>query len=467
MRFFVVVALAAAASTATPAAADEGRSHDYAVGARAMGLGGAYGALADDATGVFYNPAGLADVARPRLSIGTSLYGLELEGGTPVESAVLRLQRGVTATDLIIVPSTTGFVLGLGERLPSGAYRHAIGIATTVPQYTSRFVETVATDDAGTRFRSALVDRTLHAGVGWGARASPWLRIGVALHYVLRTIDAEESLLSRGDGLLLAETRLRAASSSARAAFGVKVRAGPRLHLGATATTPSVGAWRSLLFESTTVASEATTGEAVVDAARVEDDGFTLQSQVPGSLRLGIAWTEPGDVVIAADVVGHLPSSYEVVPVARLAQAGVVVDRVPIPLVVSRGPLANVALGVEKLVTDRFSVAIGGFTNLTAAPALAVDGAGFLRPGTSRLSNVHMIGGSLALGFWGAHNVARLGVTGSTGYGRIVVPSTPDERFGSGAPPLRAIEAVQTYVYVFWSSTFRFGEAGAPTDYSL
>jgi len=40
--------------------ADQFHYHNILVGERAQGMGGAYGAIADDASGVFYNPAGLA-----------------------------------------------------------------------------------------------------------------------------------------------------------------------------------------------------------------------------------------------------------------------------------------------------------------------------------------------------------------------------------------------------------------------
>ncbi len=468
----LVAAALVAVLGAGAARSDEGRSQDYAVGARAMGLGGAFTALADDATGVFYNPAGLADVPRPRLSIGTSLYGLELEGATPVESALLRLERGVTAADLIIVPSTTGVAFGVGERLPSGLYRHGFAFSTMVPSYTSRFTETSPTDDHDTRFRSALIDRTLHAGLGYAYRASPWLRAGVAVHYVLRTVDAEESLVSgvRDDddpSFLVSSTTLRAATSTLRAAVGVKMRVGPRLALGLCATSPGLGAWQSTLFESTSVGVDPDTGDAVPRAVRVLDDGLVWQSILPGTLRAGVAWLEPGDVTATFDVAASLPVHYEVVPVERLAAQGIVVDRVPIPLDVRKNGVVNVAGGVEKMLSNELSVAVGLFTNLSAAPALQLDEAGSLRPGTSRLSNVNMFGGSFAVGLWGAHNVARLGVTGSTGAGQVVVPSSPDARFsGAGSPPLRAVDAVQTFVYVFWSSTFRFGD-DATRDFTL
>ena len=78
-----------------------------------------------------------------------------------------------------------------------------------------------------------------------------------------------------------------------------------------------------------------------------------------------------------------------------------------------------------------------------------------------------MIGGSVAVGFFGEHSLSRLGVTGSTGFGDIVVPSGPDERYAQSAPPLRAQAAWQTVLYVFWSSSFRFGSGRSQRGFDL
>lgn len=46
---------------------------DLSVGARAMGMGGAFTGISDDASGLFYNPAGIVQLKRPEI-IGTASY---------------------------------------------------------------------------------------------------------------------------------------------------------------------------------------------------------------------------------------------------------------------------------------------------------------------------------------------------------------------------------------------------------
>lgn len=450
---------------AGPARADEGRFQDYAVGARAMGLGGAFTAIADDASGIFYNPAGIVDVGRARLSLATSLYGLELHGTTPVEGVVQRLDRGITATDFIIVPSSTGAVVGLGEPLPGGHRRHAVAFGTLVPSYTSRFVETALEDEdtgAPARFRSQLTDRTLHAGVAYAHRPGPWLRVGVALHYVLRTIDAQDDLAGpfapgESERFFHTSTRLRSTQHSARAAFGVKLRPGPRWSFGISVTPPSLGLWRAIDFESETVDAREPGLKPKLARASARLNNVDFTSHLPAMARVGVAFQEPGDFTVSADLIGYAPSSYVLLRPEEIAGDRAGYERISTPLRVDRNPLLNAAIGFEKLLTNDFSLSAGVFTNFSSADKLIVNAGGLLARDSPRLSNVQMIGGSLALGFFQKHSLHRLGVTGSTGFGRIVVPAAP-ERDAIGAPPLRAVDATQTYLYVFWSSSFRYGE---------
>jgi hypothetical protein len=80
-RLFAV--LAALAAAASPAAATA--FHDVLPGARAMGMGRAYGAIADDAFGIFYNPAGSANT--PYLQAAGTLGRLDSPVGTLTHAA--------------------------------------------------------------------------------------------------------------------------------------------------------------------------------------------------------------------------------------------------------------------------------------------------------------------------------------------------------------------------------------------
>jgi hypothetical protein len=455
---------------APPGRADEGRYQDYVVGARAMGLGGAFTAIADDSSGIFYNPAGIVDVGRARLSISTNLYGLELRGADPITSATARLDSGFSAADLIIVPSSTGAVMGVGESLPNGHHRHAVGFGTQVPQYTSRFRESTGERAS---FSSRLVDRSLHAGAGYGFRASPWLRIGAGAHYILRTLDTEENLRTPGlaeteSAFRVVESSLRSTQHSARLIVGAKVRPGPRWSLGLSLLSPSLGLWRTVDFESVTI--DAREGPPELVRTWHEVEGWDSTSQIPGSARLGAAFSQPGEFTVSVDVIGYLPSRYTILEETEVNGNPQGFDAIPIPLTIDRGPLINVNAGIEKLLSPDISIAVGGWTNFTSAPEHKLErgSADRLADDSTRMSNVHMFGAALALGFFQEHSLHRLGLTLSTGTGDVVRQVGRAELLlEQGAPPLVVGETQQTFLYVFWSSSFRYGEGRTTRDFGL
>jgi long-chain fatty acid transport protein len=454
--------------------ADEGRYQDYAVGARALGLGGAFTALADDASGVFYNPAGIVDASRAKISISTSLYGVELVGASALESATNRIESGVSAADLIIIPSATGYVAGLGAPLPNGAFRHAWAFGTRVPQYQSRFVEIEErlADGGVTRFRSTTRDRTLHAGLAYGFRAGPWLRVGASAQYVLRTLNTEEELVALGAdpgaSFLTSNARLRTSIHSLRFTGGAKLWPGPRWRVGVSVLSPTLSVYRDGAFRSTLIDGR---GDApAVDEVEADLAGLDFASVLPLTVRAGVAFLERGDFALSADVVFHGSGAYELVPLAVLADDddGISANDVPIPLEIVREPVVNAAFGAEKYLADNLSVSAGAFTNFSAAPKLQTEGAArALIDGTSRLSNIHTFGASLSLGLHTENVSSRLGVTGSLGFGDAVRASPAEARVGAGAPPLTAVKESQGFIYVFWSSSFKHGGGGGQRRFDL
>jgi hypothetical protein len=67
---------AAVGATALHAERYAGEFLNIPVGAKAYGMGGAFGPVADDASAIFWNPAGLAQIARPQVMVThTALFG--------------------------------------------------------------------------------------------------------------------------------------------------------------------------------------------------------------------------------------------------------------------------------------------------------------------------------------------------------------------------------------------------------
>src|SRR5215475_8008571 len=102
---FLVIAIPAIAH------ADDSNFRPYLIGARAAGMGGAFTALADDGSGPYYNPGGIAFAKRSSLSLAASVYGY-VSGS---EAGVLGPGHDFNYKDLNTFPVSTSVVRKLGD----------------------------------------------------------------------------------------------------------------------------------------------------------------------------------------------------------------------------------------------------------------------------------------------------------------------------------------------------------------
>ena len=93
-----------------------------APGARSTGMGGAFIALADDATAAETNPAGLTTLLRPEISF--EYKGIEYTRSVPPEAGGDPFD-GTEFSDQVGVPSFASFVMPLGP-VTIGAFRHEL-----------------------------------------------------------------------------------------------------------------------------------------------------------------------------------------------------------------------------------------------------------------------------------------------------------------------------------------------------
>ncbi len=174
-------------------------------GARSMGLGGAFSALADDATAAFANPAGLVQLSRPEVS----LEGRRWSYATPFTLGG-RLSGQPTG---IMLDNTSGLRSGVSSDVLSGlsflsfvypaddwsfaAYRHQLA-SFSVSSETQGFFGTQPSGESF-RFRDIRASTRLDVvtiGVSAAYRLSDALSLGIGLSYFDGEFDlqAEASL---------------------------------------------------------------------------------------------------------------------------------------------------------------------------------------------------------------------------------------------------------------------------------
>lgn len=462
----------------TPVKAGDSNYQNFVIGGRAMGLGGAFTGLANDASGLFYNPGGLVDIEYTSIQLSSSLYGFERQS---IEKGSLTLPvPGVESlspefTELTIVPASAGFVESFGEVDAQGRPINAFSLSVVVPSFRTFAVNNPKNQDTLTSATGLLVeqppsyqrrvtDRSLWSGMGYARRLTPKLSFGVAGWYVLRSLsDIEElSVWARVDGtndavFRTARNDISLLTGSLVGVAGVKYAVSSRWRLGAAVHTPSFAlhsnsAVRFNTADSIPACNDPRCGDEQIfrDGERSRFEPLALenvpsQSRTPWMLRLGVALIEPGRRTLSADISFHLPVRYRLLDVSEALSR-----RLPFNPEVQRDPVLNVNVGYEHLIVPEVSVALGFFTDFSSAPVIPDI------PNEDAQPRNDMLGISLALGYFGEHSLTRLGVMYSFGTGRDVIPTSDLGRLLDDRPSFQSVDFFQSFFYFFVSSTFRY-----------
>jgi long-subunit fatty acid transport protein len=438
-----------AAFLALPARSDDLRYADYPIGNRAMGLGGAYTALSNDPSGLYYNPAGLVGTTRSNLSVSTSLYGVEStspHGLAGVDFANL--------TSLNIIPSEVGATYAIGEVKKGTRAKAVWGFDLVVPSFRSNSYQRHEVLPSGFQDDSrTLSDQTLWAGIGGAYSINEKFSVGLSLFYQHRsTLLNERTTGQAADGSFLDETTtLDAFDDALTAIIGGQYVVGTHLTFGAAFLLPSLrirsgGRAQVTQIQWNGAKSTPPTVTTLVADTQVDSNAMRLETHSSGGLHLGAAYVLVHEVTVAADVTGFWPTSYH-----RLEfKESDVEHAITLPLDVQRNLVVNFALGAEWRFHENWSVAGGLYTDRTSAPDLHPDANGQLgAAGRNALSHVDLYGGSIAFGFLSDHSLTRVGFSAVTGWGQ-------DVHFSASAATWVVQPTRETLAYVFISSTFRY-----------
>lgn len=203
----MVLALAAAAAPAqTISLINQSVSNITGTGARALGMGGAFIALADDATAASWNPAGLAQLSKPEVSLVYEDYSGSYDWDQVYEAVYTELAAKVEnfltlpgdfdSSGLTFASVTIPFKVGGGNLVAQGSYRRM----ASFPNFDRSGPNLWRVTDLGTQeivdeFQTTLTDTdewsggfdsyTLSLGFPLGAT----LRGGVSVNYVDVSVD--------------------------------------------------------------------------------------------------------------------------------------------------------------------------------------------------------------------------------------------------------------------------------------
>ncbi len=416
---------------ALPGRADDTHERDWPVGNRAMGLGGAFAALSDDPSGLYYNPAGIVGATRSSLSASTTLFGLEQDGG------------GGTSSFKVIAGEVGGlYAMGLDAGRPA-SFAWAFEIIVPSARSLSGQTEVAASDARVVRRREG-TDETLWAGLGAAWRLSDTWSVGASAFYVHRVLRLGERTTYRADAtgrVVDEQAALEASDGALFGQVGLRWSNGP-WSAGLMLRTPSLSVRSTGNARATRAVTDGVASSFDERSADTELDPTSLRAETKlgASGRLGVAYAAARRFTMSCDLIATAGVDYERLEFAdpQLQASMQLVTRV------HRLPVVDVACGGEWLFHPKLSIALGAFTNRSSAPEPSrEDSTG------PQLPHVDLYGGTVTVGYFGDYSLTRIGVavSGGSGTGSVWDPSS------RGWQP----EGVtRLLAHLFVASTFRY-----------
>ena len=338
--------------------ASDNHYQDYLVGERAVGLGGAFTALADDSSGTFYNPAGLAQSQHSSLSLSTAVYGFVFDGGR-----VDAVGFDDTQSTFVSYPTAAAWIQRLAKGGEDGVGRVQLGLSLITPRSrVTRFRVAVAADGEGLISATAAEDDTLWLGLSLAWKTWRHLALGVSLYTTLRNGSYQfyNFAWAGQDTADLAFLPSRADMTfrhyGLMALFGLLVPLNSQLKLALTLRTPQLHLGSSARFGVLAISNDQ---QSEGELAIVDIDQARFRDREPLKVTFGAAYTVARQWGLSADLTLFAPvGEYSLL---TLSQDGQQVDAFPM----RKKAIVQVNLGGEYYLWQVVALRAGFFTNLS------------------------------------------------------------------------------------------------------
>lgn len=414
----MVIGLMAMLFVSRTAQADDTHYRAIPIGAHAIGLGGAFTGVADDASAAYFNPGGLALGGNHGLAGGLSINAWER----------VDLRRAFDHPDAIATASTKtgrtvplfiGAVLKFGPKDALQQKRFALALSVLEPIFGNvgsffAFKEEDELELTDT-YKLNGSDRGTWYGLSFASRLNLKQSIGASLYLSVRKLNHAETGVALAGGMEVPDdpsafvgtsTAVNTQSLSFRAfhlilRFGWLYRIKPQLQLGVMLQTPGIPLQQRVDTLSQGFVNDASTIPLVTNAY-FADGRVKANLPLPGELEAGLEYWPAEKVMLAFDAAIHTPvkSSRRVETAAMVPVGGLFFDQDT-----ARRFIGNVAVGADFFFTKKVALEAGFFTDLSSAMNIPTNPLRFQNP------QVNRFGGTLSV----AINVAGVGLSvGST-----------------------------------------------------
>ncbi|GAB4274352.1 MAG: hypothetical protein Kow0092_29770 [Deferrisomatales bacterium] len=386
------LALGVAASPGT-AAADQYHYRNLLVGDRAAGMGGAYTAVSDDPTGLYYNPAATVYAQGGSLSASMNTFHT-----THASYADVLGGEGWERASQTLVPNFFGVLHPFG--------RVTVGFSYAVPdaveedqdqtfQDLPSALPGVRIDEYRIHFNER--DNTYHLGPSVAFRLGERWAAGLTLygHYRRREAILDQVITLDDGRFQWANMNFETEEFGLRPLAGVLWEVTDRLSVGLAAA-------KTFVLSAHTEVQQTATGVGVPDGTVDVDEADSRQKrEYPWTATLGVAYFATHSLLLSADV-----TYYEAVR----DEFG------------KRETTWDFATGLEYYPTPRWAVRLGAFSSRANTPEIDAGK-------TDQDPHVDLYGGSMSLSHFTRTSSVTLGAAYSRGSGEDqVIQATTDSQ---------------------------------------
>ncbi len=396
------------------ASADQYHYINMLVGDRAAGLAGAYTAVSDDPTGLFYNPAGI--VYSPGSSLTGSMNTYQ-ESKTSYKN-VLGGQYDWDRSSSTFLPNFFGMVQPMG----AGTIGFSYAVPNSIIEDQDQTFDNIATT-VGTANKFIInfnnTDNTYNFGPSYAYKLSPDLSIGATLyfHYRQQQRIANTILLYNGDRYWYNEY-LEIEERGVKPILGVMWSPTEKISLGASVSQTSITSSTATSHQSCIGANGST-----YTAADLCQNGNVINHQIiasdtegeyPLTMNFGGAWFANDALMVSADM-----NYYEAY--------GTGVD--------ARDSVINLAIGSEYYLKPSLALRAGFYTDLANTPELQQGFTAYNQP-----DHVDLYGISASISHFTRNSSLTFGFTYNSGSGKAQI--------SSGSTVLQDVEMESIGVYI-------------------
>jgi len=380
----------------TFAMADEFHYNNLLIGDRASGMGGAYTAISDDASGMYYNPAGIIYVTDKNFSASVNAYSSQTKqydnviGGQPFT----RKSSALLANYFGIIKPMGDYKIGFSYAVPDAVNEDLSQSVANVPAKSTLSPSLTALDytlNLNNR------DNTYNLGPSFAAAVNNDLSLGLTLYVHQRdTLIIQNQFLAMNDGKnQWTNSYYKLNETGLKPILGVTWAPVERLSLGLslskTYLISSNATWQVTCADSTATGCDA----SVTPAIPYKVPAFTnsdAKRNYPLRVAFGAAYFASSDLLLSTDVTYHTA----------------VENQYPFD---NRVSTVDVALGTEYYVAKKWAVRAGLFTNVANTTPI--------QAGVTNIEeHINIFGASLSLTHFTGDTSVTIGGSLSSGRGQ-------------------------------------------------